>query len=133
MLYTYIVAVQWLQSATIQLLPNNQSIYVSCDVTESTPTIKCLARLNCSTCDEVTCKVFTRHTELSVMADTDYHISVLVVESQNSMPLENYSIVETVSVPKLTPEPNPTHQPQPSLTQLPEPTEQPEPGTSCKF
>ena len=133
MFFTYIVAVRWLQSATIMLLPDNQSIYISCNVTESTPTVKCLARLNCSICDEVTSEVFIRHTEISVMADTDYHISVLVVESQNSMPLENYSIVETVSVPKLTPEPNLTPLPQPSLTQQPEPTEHPEPGTSCKF
>jgi len=93
--------------------------------------------------------VFTGHTLLSVIAGSDYHITVQAVRSDNNVPLEEYSIVETLSVP--SPEPTTTHHPRNQLqstqevrvtdqvqsTQQPQSTnqgpKQPDPGTSCKL
>ena len=147
--------IQWLISAPVHLHSNNQYINVSCNTILSTPEAKCLATLNCTNCDEVTTKVFTGHTLLSVMAGSDYRISVQAVRSDNNVPLEEYSIVETLSVPQPLPEPTTIHHPrptnqlqstqevratdrvqstqQPQSTNQPRSTQQPDPGTSCKL
>ena len=143
---TYAV-VQWLISATIQLL-TDRYIYISCSVTESTPVAKCLATLNCTKCNEVTTEVFTSHILLPVTAGSDYHISVQAVRPDNNETLEEYSIVKTLLVLELSPELMTTIQPpstlhlQPTLqpqsmvqthpTLQPYPTPHPNSGASCK-
>jgi len=71
-------------------------------VTESTPVAKCVARLNCSKCDEV---VFTGSTFLPVIAGSDYQISVQVIREDTGLILEDYGIVDTISFPKPTDKP----------------------------
>ena len=93
MLYFIYTVIQWLISASVQLHSNNQYINISCSVTESTPVAKCLVTLNSTNRDEVTTKV---HTLLAAIAGSDYHVSV---HTDNNVPLEEYSIVETLSVP----------------------------------
>jgi len=153
MLHFIYTVIQWLTSAPVQLHSNNQYINVSCNTTLSTPEVKCLATLNCTNCDEVTTKVFTGHTLLAVIAGSDYRISVQAVRSDNNVPLEEYSIVETLSVPKPSPEPTTIQQPlltdqlqsaklpqsteklqltwKPRSTRAPQPTEYPGSGTFC--
>ena len=153
MLYFIYTAIQWLISASAQLHSNNQYINVSCNTTLSAPEAKCLATLNCTNCDEVTTKVFTGHTLLSVIAGSDYHISVQAIRSDNIVPLEEYSIVETLSVPQPSPEPTVAQQPlvtdqlqsaklpqstehlqltgKPRSTVMPQPTKYPGSGTFC--
>jgi len=93
-------------------------------VTESTPLVKCVARLNCSKCDEVISEEISGLILLPVIAGTDYHISVQVFRPDTNTILEDDSIVRTISVPRPSPQPNPTQQPQPGPTQHP---------GSCKF
>ncbi|XP_065918442.1 uncharacterized protein [Dysidea avara] len=102
------LTVRWLKSASVQLLQDNESISVMCNVTESTPLVKCLSRLNCSKCDGVTSKVFSGHIEIPVLADNDYHISIQVVREDTGVTLEDYSEVKTFSVPKPTSDPSST-------------------------
>jgi len=80
-------------------------------VTESTPLVKCVARLNCSKCDEVISEEFNGTILLPVIAGSDYHISVQVVRSDTNTILEDYSIVHTISVPMPSPQPNSTQHP----------------------
>jgi len=88
-------------------------------VTESTPLVKCVARLNCSICDEVISEEFNGTTLLPVIAGSDYHITVQVVRSDTNTILEDYSIMQAILVPGLSPQPNST-----------QPTQHP---YSCKF
>jgi len=108
-------AVRWLQSASITLLPDNKAVFVSCSVTESSPPVECLVVKNCSTCKEDTPNTlvpFTNHTTLMVSPEASYYISVQVIRIDVFKQLEDYTIVEFVTVPK--------------------PVNQPNTGTSCK-
>jgi len=98
------IDVRWLKAASVQLLPDNQAIFISCSVTESTPPVECVTRLNCSTCKEDISAVFTNYTLLPVIADTDYQISIQVIKEDTGIALEDYNIVHTLLVLK------PTHQ-----------------------
>ncbi|XP_065917277.1 uncharacterized protein [Dysidea avara] len=102
-------AVRWLQSASITLLPNNKGVSVSCDVTESSPSVMCYVTISCSTCKEVTpitSMAFTNHTTLIVSPEASYHISVQVVRTDVFEKLEEYTFAETVTVPKPAPQSN---------------------------
>ena len=69
-----------------------------CDVNESSPPVNCLVTVNCPTCELVISEVFTGSTELSVSLLNNYSISVQVIRS-NGTAVEEFSIVETLSVP----------------------------------
>jgi len=97
--------VQWLQSASITLLPDNKAVFVSCSVTESSPPVECLVVMNCSTCKEDTPKIrvpFTNHTTLMVLPETTYYISVQVIRTDVFETLDDYTFVKSVIVPKST-------------------------------
>ena len=77
-------------------------------MTESTPLVKCVARLNCSESNEVVTIVFTDNTFLPVKAGSDYQLSVQVIRADNGLVLEDYSNMETISIPKSTTDNNPS-------------------------
>jgi len=91
--------VKWLQSATIMLLPDNKTVFVSSDVAESTPPVKCQATVNCVTTKKVTRIIFTENTKLNVTPGNNYSISVQVITADTNELLEEHSISKNISVP----------------------------------
>ena len=73
---------------------------MTCDVVDSTPLARCVAKLSCSKCDKVTTEVFSGHIEIPVITDTDYHVTVQVVRGDSHDVLEDYGEMKTISVPK---------------------------------
>ena len=101
--------VQWLQSASITLLPDNKTVSVSCSVTEASPPAMCLVIISCNTCKKLTPNtrmLFTNHTTLMVSPEASYHISVQVVRTDVFDTLENHTFAKTVTVPKPAPQSN---------------------------
>ena len=91
---------RWLRSATITLLSDNRTVSVVCDVNESNRPVNCRVTINCTTCDQMITKVFNGNIELRVTPQNNYSISVQVIREDNGVPVEDYSVVETLSVPE---------------------------------
>ena len=95
--------VRWLRSATITLLPDNRTVSVLCDVNESSPPVSCLVTVNCTTCELVISKVFTGgNMEIKVIPDNSYVISVQAIRTDTERLFEDYSVTQTISVPRST-------------------------------
>jgi len=71
-----------------------------CDVNESNSPVNCSVTINCTTCDQIITEVFNGNIELRVTPQNDYSISVQVIREDNGVPVEDYSVVETLSVPE---------------------------------
>jgi len=75
-------------------------VSVVCDVNESNPPVNCLVIINCTTCDHIISQEFNDNTEVRVIPLNDYYISVQVIREDNGEVVEDYSVVETLSVPE---------------------------------
>ena len=93
---------QWLQSAMISLSPENESIIVTCEVTEASPPAKCLVTINCTKCreDPFTTKSFMKSIELIAIPSEEYVITVQVVRADTNESLEEYVITRSIEVPR---------------------------------
>ena len=93
---------QWLQSATVLLSPDNKTITVTCLLSEASPQANCLATLNCTECRDhpFTIMSFDKSTQLSVIPNKHYVITVQAVRTDDGEPLETYTITKFLRIPK---------------------------------
>ena len=93
-------AVRWLRSATITIPTDNRTVSVSCDVNESNPPVKCRVIINCTTCELIISREFTGSIQQRVMPQNSYSICVQVIIAENGTAVDDYNILQTISVPE---------------------------------